>query len=82
MAEWFLVWMLTVQTYDGKVDTRILSSQMESRIECIREASAKEAELEMQLGTDHIVNYNYETPHKMQLGGKLLGVSVGCDLRE
>lgn len=81
MAEWILIWMLTVQTYDGKIDTRVLSTQMESRTECIQEAKAKEEELRIQLGTDHIVNYNYETPYKMQLGGTLLGVSVGCDER-
>ena len=74
--------MLTVQTYDGNIDTRVLSVQMGSRIECIQEAKAKEEQLKMQLGTDHIVNYNYEKPYKIQLGGTLLGVSVGCDVRE
>jgi hypothetical protein len=82
MAEWFLVWMLTVETYAGEIDTRVLSMQMESRTDCIQEAKAKDEQLRIQVGTDHIVNYNYETPFKIQLGGKLLGVSVGCDLRE
>ena len=71
-----------MQTYSGEIDTRVLSLQMESRTVCMQEAKAKEEELKIQLGTDHIVNYNYETPYKMQLGGKLLGVSVGCDFRE
>ena len=73
--------MLTVQTYDGEIDTRVLSLQMDSRSVCMQEARAKEEELVGQLGTDHIVNYNYETPFKMQLGGKLLGVSISCEPR-
>lgn len=74
--------MLTVQTYDGEVDTRVLSLPMESHTACLQEAKAKEEQLIMQLGTDYIVNYNYENPHKMYLGGKLLGISVGCNLHE
>jgi len=73
--------MLTVQTYDGEVDTRILNLSMASHTVCIQEAEAKTEELELQLGKDHILNYNYEEPFKMMLGGKLLGVSVGCESR-
>ena len=79
MVKWYLVWMLTVQTYDGEVDTRILEMPMENRTICFQEAETKLKELELQLGEDHYFNYNYETPVKLPLGGKLLGVSVGCD---
>lgn len=81
MVKWYLIWMLTVQTYDGEVDTRIIDMVMESETACVQEAHAKLQELELQLGKDHYVNYNYEEPIEMPLGGKLLGVSVGCDMR-
>ena len=70
-----------MQTYDGEVDTRIIEMPMESRTVCFQEADAKLKELEPQLGTDHYFNNNYETPIKLSLGGKLLGVSVGCQTK-
>lgn len=72
---------MTVQTYDGEIDTRIIDMSMESRTVCIQEADAKLQELELQLGKDYYINYNYEKPIELPLGGKLLGVSVGCAIR-
>ena len=78
MAKWVLVWMLTVQTYDGEVDTRVIEMPMDSRTTCMQEADSKLKELELQLGKDYYFNYNYEKPVKLPLGGTLLGVSVEC----
>ena len=67
-----------MQTYGGEVDTRVIELPMDSRTDCIQEADAKLKELELQLGKDYYINYNYEAPVKLPLGGFLLGVSVEC----
>lgn len=82
MVKWYLVWILTVQTYSGDIDSRPIAMGMESRTVCMQEAKVKREQLELQLGKDYYLNYNYGgDPIEMLLGGKLLGVSVGCEVR-
>ncbi len=81
MAEWFLIWILTVETYSGEVKDRYpMSVTMNSLEECEVEAKEKLLELERQLG-----QYTYTTMTfggQVSLGGKLVGVKVGCQQRE
>ena len=51
MAEWFLIWILTVETYSGEVKDRYPMSVTMNSLE-------------------------------ESLGGKLVGVKVGCQQRE
>lgn len=77
MAEWFLIWILTVETYSGEIkDREPMSLVMSNEAECEIEAKEKRIELESQLGQTTYTTSNFGG--KVPLGGKLVGVKVGC----
>jgi len=77
MAEWLLIWILTVEKFDGTIkDTQPMSAPMSSKTECIYEAEAKMGQLENLIGKNH-----YITSGIVFVGGKITGVKVGCKQR-
>lgn len=80
MAEWFLIWILTIEKYDGAIrDTQAMSQQMSTETECLLEVDVKMTELEAQFGKEHYLTSNFGG--KVRVGGKIVGAKVGCEQR-
>lgn len=80
MAEWFLIWILIVEKYDGEIrETQPMSQKMSSQSECFTEADEKMFELEEQIGGNYYFTVNYRS--KVAVGGEIVGVKVGCEQR-
>jgi len=81
MVEWYVVWVLTVQTYAGEVkDRHPISRSVENHTACMYEANAKLEDLETQLGSEFYKTEFYDS--LVPYGGKLIGVKVKCEGRE
>ncbi len=86
IKEWFLIIIIVVQTYSGAVDERTLYTVKKNNLTtCETEAKWTEKAFEPQLGSNFLTRlasstnaYTYET----QLGGELVGFSIGCEQRE
>ena len=80
MAEWLLIWILTVEKFHGTIkDTQAMSQEMSTRTECLLEADVKLAELENQIGETYYLTSNFLS--KAYVGGRITGVKVGCEQR-
>jgi len=78
MVKWYLFWILTVQHTDGITnDLPRMEIRMDSQVECMLEATAKQEELELLIGGEWYSTHYYGG--RVRLSGTLLGIKVGCD---
>jgi hypothetical protein len=94
--KWYLIWFLTVQSYDGEIFNRHEQNRfMETQAECLIELEAKEFELKAQVGERQFVPVYTIPPepdpwgfptHKspgrsIDYKGVVIGYSIGCNQR-
>lgn len=78
MDKWYLFWILTVQHTDGITnDLPRMEIRVDSQVECMLEATAKQEELELLIGGDWYSTHYYGG--RVRLSGTLKGIKVGCD---
>lgn len=87
MTEWYLVWILTLQSLSGVVTDQNLAKRTSSETDCTQRAELKIVELTPQLG-DPYYSKRYSRGNvlggvveKVENGGTLIGFAVGCEER-
>ena len=61
MTEWFLIWFLIVEKYNGDIDERgPFTLPKATHVECLYEAKAKADDLTQQLGSEAYIRYDIQ----------------------
>ena len=85
IKEWFLIIIIVVQTHAGEIDERALYPvKKDDMTTCKAEAEWTEKMFESQLGNSslrRLTSGDGDHTYQTQLGGKLIGFSVGCEER-
>lgn len=85
MNEWFLIVLIIVQSHGGTISERQLySPKQTSENACEIEAASQAKLFYSQLGkTSALTRYSLSgTTYTIPLNGKLIGYTLGCELRK